>query len=211
MAAIQYSDDKRFFPHITKISTLDGGCSTDVSARAVHTLIFYNYDDSPEGFICPSSPDQFKPLEPDARQDIRNFFWTGGAEPSASNLIYSPLYQSGGAATGDVALTSMVDLSYGWTKRGCTTNTQSTVFVLGDKSRVLTSTDSASTSGSGAHINNMVGNHKDCMLTACVDAHTVRLTPSGDSQTTVNIAQTSQATGNIGGYLGVLEDDEQAQ
>jgi prepilin-type N-terminal cleavage/methylation domain-containing protein len=211
MAAIQYSDDKRFFPHITVVSKLDSGCSSDTAARCVHALAFYNYDDSPEGFICPSSPDQFKPLEPDARNDIRNFFWTGGAEPTASNLIYSPLYQEGGSSTGDVALTSMVDLSYGWTKRGVTTNSQSQVYVAGDKSRILSTTDSGTTSGSGAHVNNMIGNHKDCMISVCVDAHTVRNTPSGDSQTTVNIAQTSSSAGNIGGYLGVLEDDEQAQ
>jgi prepilin-type N-terminal cleavage/methylation domain-containing protein len=209
MAAIQYSDDKRFFPHITKVSILDGGCSTNTAALCCRALIFYNYDDSPEGFICPSSIDQFNPLSPDARQDIRNFYWVEGSGEQ-SPLTSSPIY-TGGTTTGDEALSSMTDLSYGWTKRGCTTNSQSTVFLLGDKSRVLSSTDSSSSGGTGSHVNDMVGNHKDCMLTACVDAHTVRLTPSGDSQNTVNIAATAATSGNVGGFLGVLEDDESNQ
>ncbi len=58
MAAIQYSDDKRFFPHKTTISKLDGGFDTDIGARMMRSLAFYNYNDNPESFICPSSPDQ---------------------------------------------------------------------------------------------------------------------------------------------------------
>jgi prepilin-type N-terminal cleavage/methylation domain-containing protein len=205
MAAIQYSDDKRFFPHKTSISKLDGGFDTDTGVRCIRAMAFYNYNDNPESFICPSSPDQFKPLEPAAKNDIRNFYWTGGSVQS--NLTESPIYNSGGA--GDQALGQMIDLSYGWTKRGLTTNSQSTNMVAGDKSRVLAGDDSAlATGGAGKHKDNSIGNHKDCMLVVCVDAHTQRLTPNGDQVTTANVAATTSSP--PGGFLGVLQDDEAA-
>jgi prepilin-type N-terminal cleavage/methylation domain-containing protein len=205
MAAIQYSDDKRFFPHKTAISKLDGGFDTDIGARMMRSLAFYNYNDNPESFICPSSPDQFKPLEPAAKQDIRNFYWTGGNVQSS--FTESPIYNSGGA--GDQALGQMLDLSYGWTKRGLTTNSQSTNLVAGDKARIQATTDDGGTGtqGGAKHTNNAIGNHKDCMLVVCVDAHTIRLTPNGDQITTANVAL-AQTTPSIGGYLGVLQDDE---
>lgn len=206
MAAIQYSDDKRFFPHKTSISRLDGGFDSDIGARLIRALAFYNYNDNPESFICPSSPDQFKPLEPQAKSDIRNFYWTTGSAPQSS-VTESPIYNSGGA--GDQPLGQMVDLSYGWTKRGLTTNSQSTNFVAGDKARIQTTTDDGGTgTQSGAkHKDNAIGNHKDCMLVVCVDAHTQRLTPNGDQITTNNVAAATSSP--PGGYLGVLQDDEQ--
>src|SRR5437879_3419106 len=78
LAALQYSGDKRFLPHITALSSLDGGFATDTASRCIRALAFYNYDDNPEGFICPSSPDHWKPLETAASADIRNFYWTNG-------------------------------------------------------------------------------------------------------------------------------------
>src|SRR2546425_151391 len=62
LAANQYSDDKRFFPHITLIRTFDDGAPSQVAAKCIRALAFFNYDDNPESFICPSSPDQYKPL-----------------------------------------------------------------------------------------------------------------------------------------------------
>jgi prepilin-type N-terminal cleavage/methylation domain-containing protein len=206
VAAIQYSDDKRFFPHKTAISKLDGGFDADTGVRCIRALAFYNYNDNPESFICPSSPDQFKPLEPAAKSDIRNFYWTGGNVQSS--FTESPIYNSGGA--GDQPLGQMTDLSYGWTKRGLTTNSQSTNLVAGDKARVLSTTDDGGTgtqSGS-KHTGNAIGNHKDCILVVCVDAHTQRLTPNGDQITTLNVAAITASP--PGGYLGVLQDDESA-
>jgi prepilin-type N-terminal cleavage/methylation domain-containing protein len=201
MAAVQYSDDKRFFPHKAKINTLEqGGYTQDWGSRCLRALVFYNYNDNPETFICASSQDQFKPLEPAAKQDIRNFCWTGGSAPT--NLQESPIY---GTAAGDAGIDKMLDLSYGWTKRGLTTNTASSNMLCGDKARVLQGDDSAAGTGGGSHTDSMKGNHKDCMLVVCVDAHTQRLTPGGDQITTLTVAQT---TAGVGGFLGVLDDSE---
>jgi prepilin-type N-terminal cleavage/methylation domain-containing protein len=210
MAAMQYSDDKRFFPHKTVMSSLDTGCSTAVGSTCLRALIYYNYDDNPEGFICPSSPDQFKPLEQAAKQDIRYFFWSGGSAPSIPTppAFYSPMYS--GTDGGQQALTAMTDNSYGWTKRGLNTNSQSTNLMAGDKSRILASTDDGgtATNGGSGHTGNMVGNHKDTIQVVFVDAHYSRLTPNGDQITSYTVAQTTQPNG---GYLGVLEDDEAGQ
>jgi prepilin-type N-terminal cleavage/methylation domain-containing protein len=203
LAAIQYSDDKRFFCHIKKLSTLDGDATSDTAARCIRALVFYNYNDNPESFICPSSPDMFKPLEPAAKADIRNFYWTTGNAPP-TDLKASPLYDSTGA--GDSKLTDMLDCSYGWTLRGLTSNSQSTVFVSGDKARIQTTTDDqgSATGGGGNHTGNCIGNHKDCMICVCVDSHTQRLTPNGDQITTANVADSTNTP--PGGYLGVVED-----
>jgi len=204
LAAVAYSDDKRFFPHMTTLTILDGSWGTDISSRCIRTLAFLNYDDNPEGFICPSSPDQFKPMEAAARQDIRNFFWTGGTQPGVATFALTPLYQPAGTA-GDNTLILMSDLSYGWSKRGYTTNAQSINMLCGDKSRILSDDATGGGTGTGKHINNMVGNHKDCLLVVCLDAHTQRLTPNGDQITSSNVGAVVQGAG---GFMGVLDDAE---
>jgi type II secretion system protein G len=201
LAAVQYSDDKRFFPHKDRLATLDTGPTTDIAARCIRSLTFYNYCDNPEAYICPSSPDQYTPLTAAQRSDIRAFGW-GGIDNPVGNFTKSPIYDGGGATAGDAALTAMLDLSYGWTLRGLTTNSQSINMVAGDKSRVLTTTDDQQTTG-GLHQNNCIGNHKDCMIVVCVDAHTQRLTPNGDQITTSNV---SKSTSGAGGFLGVIGD-----
>jgi len=100
----------------------------------------------------------------------------------------------------------MTDLSYGWTKRGATCNSPTTVILAGDKSRVL-ETESDPPGAHPKHKDNAFGNHKDCMLVVCIDAHTIRVTPNGDVVSTNTIARTDP--GPSSGYLGVLQDDEQ--
>jgi prepilin-type N-terminal cleavage/methylation domain-containing protein len=206
LASHQYSDDKRFFPHKTSISATEGDYTSDLSARCIRALSFYNYDDNPESFICPSSPDQFKPLEEDAKKDIRCFFWTGGTalgKPGDAALnTQMPIY---GTAAGDVGLDKIVDLSYGWTMRGFTTNSQSGLLLVGDKSRIQQTTDDGGSGTAAAgHKDNLVGNHKDCMICCKLDGGTTRLTPNGDQITTLNVAE--HTSGTAGGFLQVLED-----
>jgi prepilin-type N-terminal cleavage/methylation domain-containing protein len=206
IAAVQYSDDKRFFPHTTSINCLDTSWSTTIAYKSVRTLVWLNYDDNPEGFICPSSPDQFTPLSAAAHQDIRNMCWANGTAiglgPPPPPL---PLYQAGNA-NGDTPLVNGTDLSYGWTKRGYTTNALSSGMLVGDKSRML-SDDATTGQGTGgqAHTGNMVGNHKDAIQVACIDGHTVRLTPTSDIINSANVGANVQGAG---GYMGVLDDAE---
>ncbi len=73
MASIQYSDDKRFFPHIAKLSTLDGDYTSTTAAQCIRALTFFNYCDNPESYICPSSRNEFTPLHDKAEGDILYF------------------------------------------------------------------------------------------------------------------------------------------
>jgi len=209
LASHQYSDDKRFYPHRTIISVTEGDYTSDLSARCIRSLSFYNFNDNPESYLCPSSPDTFKPLEEDAKKDIRLFFWTTGAasgktpgDPSLNQLTAGPIY---GAAAGDSGLDKMLDLSYGWTMRGLTSNSQSHVLLAGDKSRIQTTTDDGGAPTTGAnHTLNLVGNHKDVMICVKLDGGTQRVTPSGDQINCVNIADHSSTTAS--GFLQVLAD-----
>ena len=56
IAAVQYSDDHRFFPHSGPINGLAGGVDSDESARAVRLLYAFDYIEG-RPFICPGSAD----------------------------------------------------------------------------------------------------------------------------------------------------------
>src|SRR5438552_1328093 len=56
MAAHQYADDKRFYPHITTINKLDNDGNTSpagnqVPPRCLRALSFYNYNDNVEAYV----------------------------------------------------------------------------------------------------------------------------------------------------------------
>lgn len=164
MAALQYADDHRFFPHFTQISRLDGDHTSDTSARAMRVLVAKGYLDDPSVFICPASLDAAPALAP-----------------------------------AHVILTAATDNSYGWTRRGLTTNSHCNNFLAGDKARLIEEKlDRPERAG------NMHGNHRECMNVVSTDAHVQRIVPEGDQITTGNIANTTNSP--PGGYLGVLND-----
>ncbi len=192
LAAVQYSDDNRYFPHVGPIDKLDPGWASPVAVKCVRTLAQLDYDDNPETFVCPSSRrDQATPLSA----------WVpakDGHPVAPAPLTPLPLYLAG-----NPSLDQVTNLSYGWTRRGLTTNCcGSCPLLVGDRSRALGDLDR---SFSGAHTGNMIGNHTDCMQFACIDGHTIRLTPTTDILTTANIGATKQYSG---GFMGVLDDSE---
>jgi hypothetical protein len=200
LAAIQYSDDKRFFPHIAPRDQLDGGYTSNTAARVFRALVFYNYDDNPESFVCPSSPDQFVPLTQAAKTDLHAFRWDGAEAAAVSSA--SPLAPWGEDAH-DKPLTQMTDLSYGWTRRSLSSNSPSTSLLAADKARLPE--DGEKVAIAKVHADNMIGNHKTFVVAVCVDAHILRITPDGDVMNTRNIAAASDP--KTDGFLGVLGDD----
>jgi prepilin-type N-terminal cleavage/methylation domain-containing protein len=184
ISAMQYSDDKRFFPHKGRVSELDGSYESDVAARCIRSLTFFNYNDNPETYNCPSSMDNMPVMTNAAKTDPRRFGWSGKASGRP------PL---AGGEGGDLALTNMSNLSYGWTKRGLQKNSHSASILAGDKAR---------RAESEAHKDHMVGNHGDCIVVVSIDAHTTRVTPKGD---TLNTG--SKLTAVDGAGLGVLDDE----
>ncbi|HZV02628.1 MAG TPA: hypothetical protein VFF73_38330 [Planctomycetota bacterium] len=200
MAAMCYSDDKRFFPHRAPLRERDGGVESDTAARALRALVHYTYLEDTESFVCPSSPDEASPAEVPITNNPRSFTWAGGREPPAPS-DESPLYSRSDA--GDRPLNEMTDLSYGWTRVSVTTNSPPMVILAGDKARVV-----PERADEPARQGHMAGNHRECIQVTYQDAHVTRIEPASelDWLTTHNIAATERRPDSPAGYLGVLGD-----
>jgi type II secretory pathway pseudopilin PulG len=148
LASLQYSDDKRFFPHVGPIQTLDGGADTNSSTKKTRTVLFYGYHDNPEGFICPSSFDMYIPQK--ATFPAKSWFWQGAPNPTDGS--FSPI--ADGAP--DPNLKDTDELSYGWTRKGMNTNVRSTALLMADRA----ARDQASMNPN-APMTLMLGNHDD--------------------------------------------------
>ncbi len=113
-AAIQYADDKRFFPKIAPHRVLDGGIEAADTPRKVRALLWYGYQDDPRTWVCPASDDEPEPAATPARLDPRAWRWGGavGSPTGASGPIVEP--------DGDPSLLATHELSFGWQRRGLT-------------------------------------------------------------------------------------------
>jgi type II secretory pathway pseudopilin PulG len=143
LASIQYSDDKRFFPHVRSLTTLDGAVDSNHSTKKTRTLVYYGYHDNPEGFICPSSFDMFIPSA--TAFDGRKWFWDGSPNPTDGSL--SPIVDG----ANDPNLEDTSELSYGWSRKGMNSNVRSTTPLLADRA-VRDESPNAPT-------NELMGNH----------------------------------------------------
>lgn len=208
LSAIQYSDDKRFFPHTKKTSEADGGFDSDVSCRALRSFVYFNYLDNPESYNCPSSLDIVSPLTDNGRKDLRRWSWSIGTDLDANGAPPIAKADASDKKLSEMSSDGAGTNSYAWTKRGYSSNTLSSNMVSGDKARVVDAasltgeTGSAGTGGSA-----VMGNHRDCISVVCVDAHTNRVTPNGDTYTTNSGDNSLASIGPKGGALGVQLDD----
>lgn len=126
LAAICYADDKRYFPHVGPLRELDGGYATSATPRVVRALVYFGYHDDPEDFVCPGSDDDWRPVPDAARQDMRRWGWAG----RLNEELTTPLL--GGV---DPTLAETTELSYGWTRRGMTTNVRASFPLAADRAR----------------------------------------------------------------------------
>lgn len=156
LAAIQYSDDKRAFPHARAAAALDGDPTTGDSPRVVRTLVWFGYHDMPEGFVCRASDDQAVPItNPATQADLRRWFWGGG-----TSAAKAPPFVDGQQ---DPPLDQTTELSYGWTRRALGANARSTALLAGDR---------ALRDPSRPVTNALVGNHPDGWSVVQADAST---------------------------------------
>lgn len=167
LGAIQYADDKRFFPHLSKISKLDNEGSTsptgnEVPGRCIRALVFFSYHDNPESFVCPESDDKANTVTDATKTDLRRFGW-GGVETDGVNPLFT-------AAPNDKDADKLTDLSYSWTVAGYNTNARSTSVISGDRAR---------RPGAGA-TQKIQGNHRDGWNVCHVDGHTTFLKSGSD-------------------------------
>lgn len=150
MAAIQYADDKRFYPHVNRTRDSDGDANTTDTPMSMRAMVYFGYLDNPEGFICPSSPDVNFPLSDEAMSDLKA--WTFG-QGSVTDVSTNPFKD--GTAVGE-PLQDLVDLSYGWTRRGLTSSARSTTILSADRAAV----DPASSLDTQVGVGEMIGNHE---------------------------------------------------
>jgi prepilin-type N-terminal cleavage/methylation domain-containing protein len=130
LAAIQYADDKRFFPHIQGKNQLDTNVGGVDTCKKIRHLLWLGYHDNPEGWICPSSSDLYRAdtfdQNPTVKQDARLWQWQGATNGSTTQ---SPLL-----AGNDPVLNDTDELSYGWTMRFMTSNMKSSTLLGADRS-----------------------------------------------------------------------------
>lgn len=144
ISANMYQDDKRWFPHVTARNQLDGDFADALAptTKNFRALLWYSYYDDPEGFICPSSFDIYRPITDDATKgDLRRWMWNGahgtGSPTKAPFLVGS-----------DPAVETTDELSYGWTRRPLNVNASSASLLVADRGvRLESEQQSLATSG----------------------------------------------------------------
>jgi prepilin-type N-terminal cleavage/methylation domain-containing protein len=199
LAAIQYADDKRYFPHLKAIKELDGTTAPGnnfIPGRCYQALVYFGYIDNPEIFICPSSTDQHYAMTETQKANQKK--WAFGSKENGA--MVNPIL---GDAPDAYDLDKMNDLSYGYTVKGYTVNARSDTPICCDKARVVDSAGaggSAGTSGGGAQGPDVAGNHRDGWNVVCVDAHTI-FVGSGQDQ-----AKKLSTTGAGEGFMVVWDD-----
>jgi prepilin-type N-terminal cleavage/methylation domain-containing protein len=78
LAAIQYADDKRFFPHFLGKTAIDPNFQQAGSTKNIRALLWFGYHDNPEGWICPSSYDSFLAVTNNTvKGNMRRWNWGG--------------------------------------------------------------------------------------------------------------------------------------
>ena len=155
LAAIQYSDDKRFLPHVTRMQQIDGDFTAagDTTTKSIRALLWYQYTDNPEGWICPSSFDLFRPItNEETKGNMRLWFWDS-AHTQGSNTT-SPFVDGNPDPAGQLN----DELSYGWTRKGLNRNTRSTTYLGADRAVKI---ESEWASGGTALQAGDQGNHDD--------------------------------------------------
>ena len=189
MAGIQYADDKRFYPHVSRTRAIDGDAGTADTPMCMRAMVYFGYLDNPEGFICPSSPDVSFPMSDTAQLDLKAWGFAGQDGDPAIN----PFKDTDGVGN----LQDLVDLSFGWTRRGLTSSARSTTILSADRAAVDTqeAPDGSSTTGE------MQGNHEGWNV-LYADATATFLDP-GDEP--VPYSYLTEVTKHSDGFLAIRD------
>lgn len=192
LAAIQYADDKRFFMHYTTKNSLDPGfgpaSANGAGTKNIRAMLWFGYHDNPEGWICPSSYDQYLPItSTNVKGNMRRWRWQqgDGGAPAESN---SPYKTAGGA---DPSYAGTDELSFGWTRKYMNTNTRSTALLGADKAVRVESQQQGATTTSGA---GEIGNHTEGWNVLQADATVNWFNTSADGASKLS-GTTNQADG----------------
>jgi prepilin-type N-terminal cleavage/methylation domain-containing protein len=207
IAAISYSDDKRFFPHFNRPHALDGDFLTSDPSKSIRALLWYGYTDSPEGWICPSSYDMFVRIDDaKSKQNMKYWFWsspnangsvTGGGGQGSANSTVSPFVDG----MPDHSIDGTDELSYGWTRKGMNTNTRSTALLGADRSVRREQDLVGGTVAAGGNANH--GNHVDGWNAMQVDGAVLWLALGSDPAPYTYLTEIVTTNPNAG-FLAML-------
>jgi len=153
LGAVQYSADKRFFPHVTRSLQFDGDAETNHGPKAFRALRNLGYVSHAELFVCPSSQDHPTDLDP---RDHGAWFWGGRTrrDPTANPLTDGQQ---------DPTLLETDELSYGWTRRAYPMDAPSNTPLAADRAvRGLLELEAPQPG--------QIGNHHGALLVVYVDA-----------------------------------------
>lgn len=189
LGAIQYADDKRFYPHVRGLRELDGDVHSADTPRVARTLLFFGYLDDPAVFVCPESRDAVAPFAAEAVDDVRRWSWGGAAQDDVQT---SPL-----VAGDDPPLAKTTELSYGWTRRAHNANARSTTVLMADRAA------RAAPDARGP----LAGNHPDGWNVLQADASVRWLGLDADPFPGTWLPATAQATD---GHLAVLPQPDRS-
>lgn len=207
LATIQYSDDKRFFPHINRMQNLDGDFATagaDSTTKCIRAVLWYQYTDNPEGWICPSSFDLFVPIsDAQTKGNMRLWFWQGAhtdGSPTTAPFV---------DGLADLSAQANDELSYGWTRKGLNRNTRSTTYLGADRAVKI---ESEVLSGTAAGASGDQGNHTDGWNVLFADSSVQwfgvtsdmgNATGGGGSDTPADVL--SMTANNASGFLAIRD------
>lgn len=198
LAAIQYADDKRFFPHNKRTQEPDGNAGTNHGPKVIRAMLWYGYHDNPEGWICPSSFDLFQPInDQSVKGNLRTWFW----QSAASGLdTKNPFIDNLGDPV-TVGGTASDELSYGWTRKGMNSNVRSTALVGADRAvRVESEVDSGGTTDAGTF-----GNHTEGWNVLQADGSVSWKSLGEDGVKYLASPTGDTASGNPDGWLGIRD------
>lgn len=179
LGAINYADERRFFP-CERLDGLAGGPESDHAQRVLETLEREGYIEGRAGWVCPASDDRALP-EPQRRyRRVRC-------------LLPSPLVDS----LDRPALDDATGISYGWTRRRLNANARCNALLAADRA-VRAAAESPVWPEAPAQPGR-VGNHVDGLFTVHVDGSVEWI---GDRERLGWLAATDRADPRSG-FLGI--------
>jgi prepilin-type N-terminal cleavage/methylation domain-containing protein len=211
IAAISYSDDKRFFPHYNRPAIMDGDYTTEEPSASVRALLWYGYTDSPEGWICPSSYDMYVRIDTTkTKTNMKYWFWStgnggtvAGAGHDNGDSINSPFIDNKNT---EMTIQQSDELSYGWTRKGMNNNVRSTALLNADRS-VRREQDIGNMGGTTVIMSAAeLGNHADGWNAGQVDGAVLWLSLGTDPPPYTylsSIMLTASASGANAGFLAL--------
>lgn len=180
LGMIQYSDDKRFFPHVRGMRDLDGDVTSSDTPRIARTLVWHGYAE-PHAFVCPDSFDLLYDPSSPGLSAPRAWFWDG---QTVAETEQSPIADG----QTDPTLDSTTELSYGWSRRGMNANVRAAVLISADRALKDPSATNA-----------LTGNHDDGWNVGRADGTVNWVQPPADHLTLTDPADTES------GYLSIKQ------